>query len=441
MIQLPRLTPLRAEDPHARAVGARSIRALVAAAIPLCLTLACAATPVIWSSNDDVTREDAARAMGPIDEDPVSRPPRPEDFPVIPVRRSLRPCCAFGMGIKARVGSVPVPGVSIGNIIDLEDLGPHIYDSGMLMREAPGEEPRPQINPENNGLIYTCRGGFIDTAHVRDQSDWTVYLASEFARHIVSGQVIDLPDEGGTRRIVLSPPEGIRYTEIDIAAVSATLAQWAAFQLSIWHEIATWYGWTQVAGFPQTSSAFSPDDLYSNVVGMRVGNAIAHRYRQGSSLTYNGNAQAWIEQLIRHLRPVDKELAGEVMESLDQVWWNSKARIPDRDLVLRRSLETESPIAPWLPPDSVLSPKLRAGLDEACGSVREPLELQYPRFVLGHPISEWLTLQIRADEKLATQPPFDWMGRELDQVDFPVILSAVRRQIHETFGEWGDRPN
>jgi hypothetical protein len=345
------------------------------------------------------------------------------------------------MGIKARVGSVPVPGVSIGNIIDLEDLGPHIYDSGMLMREAPGEEPRPQINPENNGLIYTCRGGFIDTAHVRDQSDWTVYLASEFARHIVSGQVIDLPDEGGTRRIVLSPPEGIRYTEIDIAAVSATLAQWAAFQLSVWHEIATWYGWTQVAGFPQTSSAFSPDDLYSNVVGMRVGNAIAHRYRQGSSLTYNGNAQAWIEQLIRHLRPVDKELAGEVMESLDQVWWNSKARIPDRDLVLRRSLETESPIAPWLPPDSVLSPKLRAGLDEACGSVREPLELQYPRFVLGHPISEWLTLQIRADEKLATQPPFDWMGRELDQVDFPVILSAVRRQIHETFGEWGDRPN
>ena len=337
---------------------------------------------------------------------------------------------------------MPVPGVSIGNIIDLEELGPHIYDSGVLMREAPGEEPRPQINPENNGLIYTCRGGFIDTAHVRDQSDWTIYLATEFARHIVSGQVIDLPDEGGTRRIVLTPPEGIRLAEIDITAVSAALAQWTAFQLSVWHEIATWYGWTQVAGFPQTSSAFSPDDLYSNVVGMRVGNAIAHRYRLGSSLTYNDNAQAWIEQLIRHLGPVDKELrhrgdgvARPGVVELEGADSRSRPRAPPqpRDREPDRTVAAARLGPLTRPPDQT-----RRSLRHPA---REPVALQYPQFVLGRPISEWVRLKIVVDENLATQPPFDWMGREADHVDFPVILSAIRRQIRETFGEWGDRPD
>ena len=43
-----------------------------------------------------------------------------------------------------------------------ERLGRHVYDAGFLGRGA-GQEV---VALERNGLIYTCRGGFIDTAHV-----------------------------------------------------------------------------------------------------------------------------------------------------------------------------------------------------------------------------------------------------------------------------------
>jgi hypothetical protein len=35
------------------------------------------------------------------------------------------------------------------------------------------------------------------------------------------------------------------------------------FRISIWHEIATWYGFASIARRPEKTSAFSPEDLTS----------------------------------------------------------------------------------------------------------------------------------------------------------------------------------
>ena len=56
-------------------------------------------------------------------------------------------------------------------------------------------------------------------------------------------------------------------------AVAVPLAQWIAFQLSTWHEIATWFGWSALSIFPEEASAFSPEDLYSNLLGIRIAGA------------------------------------------------------------------------------------------------------------------------------------------------------------------------
>ena len=52
--------------------------------------------------------------------------------------------------------------------------------------------------------------------------------------------------------------------------LTASLAIWAGYQLSLWHEIATWYGWASFEAFPERASAFSPEDLYSNLLGAKL---------------------------------------------------------------------------------------------------------------------------------------------------------------------------
>jgi hypothetical protein len=63
------------------------------------------------------------------------------------------------------------------------------------------------------------------------------------------------------------------------------LAEWTAWQMSIWHETVTWFGWDAVPGFSEEASAFSPEDLYSNPLAARarlsarraVGDALQHQ--------------------------------------------------------------------------------------------------------------------------------------------------------------------
>ena len=96
-----------------------------------------------------------AAALLATDLSTFDRGERPEEVPVVPVRRRLRPCCGFGSSLRVRVGAVNIPGVSIGNIRSADDIGRHTYDAGRSAQD--------QIaGSERNGLVYTCRGGFID---------------------------------------------------------------------------------------------------------------------------------------------------------------------------------------------------------------------------------------------------------------------------------------
>jgi hypothetical protein len=37
-----------------------------------------------------------------------------------------------------------------------------------------------------------------------------------------------------------------------------------------WHEIAIWYGWANVPMFSERPSAVLPEDMYSNLLGIRI---------------------------------------------------------------------------------------------------------------------------------------------------------------------------
>jgi len=392
------------------------------------------ATSTRWRVNNHPTEVDVTRLLETKDTDTLFRDLHASEIPHIPVRKHFRPCCAFGSNLGVTLGIFPLPGYRITNILDPKELGHHAYDSGVV-RLGYDAENGGLLHLENNGIVYTCRGGFIDTAHVRDNVDWTIYLATTIARNLEQGVTIRLPDEIGKRRIVVQPVPADLVARIGRRRITLPLAQWAAFQIAVWHEIATWYGWSSVLGFPEVVSAFSPEDLYSNILGERIAIGIAAQRTASSEVIYNHSVDEWLAEILGHLGVVSKQLSLEAMRAVDGLWWDSEVRLPNAKLVLRRNLDLDDELSPWLVPDELMPRSLR----QACGDTPAPLLLNNPSNIAGVPCGDLIDLDIEIDDNLLRQPPFDRLGPRISQDDFPAIMQAIQTAARARFGENADR--
>src|SRR5215831_6786687 len=207
-----------------------------------------------------------------------------KDIADVPEPRKLRPCCIFGNDVGAEVGSVPVPGYEIRYTLDLGHLGTHQFNKGTVAFEPRGGKRI--LSDEVSGILYTCRGGFIDIAHVRDNADRTLFLAAQVGRLATTGGTINVTGDGAKHRIILKPLDPQLARKFGLREVVVSLAEWLNIQAGIWHEIATWYGWASTP-FSERPSAFSPEDLYSNLVGMKITGTILRRHAAGDELEYN----------------------------------------------------------------------------------------------------------------------------------------------------------
>ncbi|EOD80925.1 hypothetical protein D515_04904 [Grimontia indica] len=253
----------------------------------------------------------------------------------------VRPCCAFGKDLKAQVGGVPVPFFSVGNVLEAKGVGNHQYNDGSqgVSSSLLG------IGEEHNGLIFTQKGGFIDTAHVRDTADFTYYLFNEIRYRIGTDAEIPLPAELRDRVIVLkrndAPLKAQEKHEIavDIAGVMA-------FRLAQWHEIAQWFGLVSVAGFKELASAYSPEDLYSNMLGAKLAMSIL-RETPDLTLVEFGEAMdtAFAEKLSALEAAPERETSRRI-EALDGKWWDSTKRLPDKWVLLHRDYHLALSLTP-----------------------------------------------------------------------------------------------
>jgi hypothetical protein len=417
----------------------RSIVVLLLAVLPA--AIACARIPR-WVVSPEPTRAEVEALLET--GSAAKLPPETvtvRDIPDIPVREHLRPCCAFGSELRASIVGIGIPGYRIPNILGPGDIGPHTYDSGAFTATSDGRAS-PGFDRERNGLVYTCRGGFIDTAHVRDYTDWALYFAAQIGRRMTEGGEIVIPDEGGHRRVVVKPLPTKLLDQVGLKLAATSLGHWMAFQTSVWHEIATWYGWGSVPGFPERASAFSPEDLYSNMIGSKIMLAITARQSARSEPDYNHAFDAWFARTLEMLGAVPAELGNEVTVALDGLWWDSSRRLPDVNLVKRRNFDAGDPVAPWLAPLSVLPEKTRRALDEACGADRAPIIFPNRDVARGIAIADYLNLEIEPEEAIAAQEPFKSMGRSrITQVDFPKIIAVIREQARAELGPRVDLPD
>jgi hypothetical protein len=358
----------------------------------------------------------------------------------IPAPGSLRPCCAFGSGLRVSLGGVTVPGVEIVNTIGVDELGLHKYDNGPIALAAsrPGA---PVINDERNGLVYTCRGGFIDTAHVRDWADMTLFLSTRIAHLLEPGGSIDLHDEGATRRVVIKPVKPKLIEEYGRNRIAVPIAQWVAFQLSVWHEIVTWYGWSATGIFSEQASSFSPEDLYSNTFGIKLSGVLIYGNAVGSEVLYNESMNVALPKLLLRLGAVPGPVAAQAAEAVDGVWWNSKLDLPETDLVTRRNFSTGPKVDPWLVTQSELPRALSPGVSTLCGSNPRPVPLRLPTSAAGLPINKRATVEFVVNDTVAKEMPLPRPGsRAVTQADFPRLIDSIRKAARERFGPKYDQP-
>lgn len=364
------------------------------------------------------------------------------EIPDVAEPTRLRPCCVFGNDVAVSVGSIPVPGYEVRNVLGVDDLGTHTYNNGTLSLQRP-EEGRGIVTDEASGILYTCRGGFIDIAHVRDNADRTFYLAARIARLPATGGTIPLVDEGGERRAVVRPLDPNLVRKYGIREVIIGVAEFLDFQASIWHEIATWYRWSSTA-FSEQPSAFSPEDLYSNLLGLKIAGEIVRRHAGTTEEDYDRNVTAILRDALTKLGALPADGSRFAFQYVDGIWWDSTKRVPDNQLVRHRNFDVGPKIYPWKLVDAQSSTSLIAKGEEyekVCGGDWTPLGLEVPEALHGVPYRQMATLEIRPDEILLENGfKAPKTGSTVTQEDFPALIDAIARECEAELGPGAGKP-
>lgn len=392
----------------------------------------------------------------------------------LPERDSLRYCCAFGTDLKVRF-FVNLPLIRVGAIVGMDELGRHHYDGGGLIAEFISalmgfakslglpvgrwpvddviagrveETPRaasifsnPFDNVENNGLIYTCRAGFLDTSHVREQIDWVAYLIAALDRQLGEPGILQLPPEGAARAVELRaiPDELVAAVGRDELVVA--MAQWIAYEYSVWHEIAQWYGWSLWELYPEVVSGFSPEDPISNVIGIDMMSGIDYRQELASHESFNRWSERNLLDALVPLGPVDASLSEQATLELDGLWWNSDEWLPDRGVVTRRYMDSDGDLLPWLFPDAQASSDLRARLAGSCGETPDPTRFVVASSLGALVFDDYATLTLTMNDFLEGHPALVHMGERFTHRELPLLVEQVRRENWEKYGPRAELPD
>ena len=255
---------------------------------------------------------------------------------VAPTERSPRPrtCCAFAANLPLHLGSAHVP-VEFGIVTSAKALGPHSYEGDAASREA-------------NGIIFTRRGGFIDTGHMREWADLTARLIVQLRPLLLRGAgTIRLPPRDGEIRIDVKSA----VPEAELASTSSLLARRVAFQISIWVEITQHYGHSVMRGAEEYFSSFTPEDLYSNLFGTELGAAAL-----ASPIPYDRAFDALLSSRLAELEATSSAEARRVLGALAGRWWRAGTPWPAPDIPIAHSFDIGPHVTPLLPPPDVATP-------------------------------------------------------------------------------------
>lgn len=325
----------------------------------------------------------AVQALKPAGADPGSHPPR-----------IIRTCCMFG----SRVGVVGIPFLKLSAITSTEKMGQHRFLGGAS---------------ESNGVVYTLHGGFIDMGHLRDNADWTAWIYTLLETHREDTLIERvLGYEGGEKRLSIHLPADVSDEDMLL------LAGRIAYDLAVWHEIATWYGVSSVPLVSEQYSSFSVEDTYSNLQGVLLGMEAIR-----SPLPYEEAMTALVAARLQKLGAVEDEQSTiAAMERVRDIWWTRLRRYPSAKVVMLRNVHPYAAVYPIL-------------VDQPAEIPHSFLPLLLPPVnTQGDTLTQFYTFSIRANHKFPLKRLFPGDKDPLvTQHDFPLFLADINTEYATGF--------
>lgn len=310
--------------------------------------------------------------------------------PDVRPHRIIRTCCSFGTEMQL----FAVPGFKLTEITSIEKIGSHRYLG----------DPE-----EENGIVYTRRGGFIDMGHLRDQVDWTAFIYKQLTENTwEKNQELILGREGGEKTLKVNLPDHISDNDLILLAGKIT------YDLSVWHEIATWFGASTIPFVPERYSSFSIEDAYSNLLGVTIGIKALQ-----SELPFEEAVTKIINETLKGLDVVANETETYLaMESVRNIWWTRDRKLPSSKVLLQRELQVYSCLQPWIVPGWE-SPN------------NEPLELKVPDTdSTGTDLNTYYALEFKLNYKFPFRKIFpERRDRSITQNDFERMLTQISLEL------------
>jgi len=310
-------------------------------------------------------------------------------------------CWSAVGGLRGVYGSDQPP--TLGTVfIGPGRLGMHSYQGG---------------GTEKNGIMYTCKAGHIDIAHLRKAADWTAYLADKTYKELKQGDTtfsfkLYEPSRYFVRLEYPANWDDLEELEKDQIArdVSIKLGQYCAFTALTWHEILTWFGYSSLPWYPEFPSAFSWEDTFSNLLGTRLA----------------------VEALLSTRHSYDEALTLALDRELERLGVQSKD-------IKKRNLDTgldDGFVTPWIVP---LLPE--------CEGV-EPQAYPVPNLRLLEMHGFSVKLEIEPREHLQkgvirriVYPDREQRRKRIEPaVHFPIIMEYIRQDAIERYGPAADVP-
>ncbi|MES2528648.1 MAG: DUF4056 domain-containing protein [Bdellovibrionota bacterium] len=310
------------------------------------------------------------------------------------IAETSRACCNF-------VSHPVLDSLGLFQFLDAEKLGTHSYH---------------QKEKDPMGLVYTCKGGFVDVAHLRDNADWTAHILFNLPKWIGSGKTIDARNEGGfkSRRVYFPKMEPKKISELssdDLAKISVAMG----FGFATLHEIVT--GFSIAVSFPVTlvmyerASSFSVEDQYSNLLGAHLGAEAAQ-----AKGPYEDEMTKILSRTIKKLSPLSLDETKAVHESLHHRWWK-KDLLGRNRMVAKRNYGFKGEIFG----DTV------AGLSQ-CQNM-EPLPVEVPdKLSNGMSVSDYFLIQGEVNRKFTRQmiKSKKMVKPIITQKDYPGFISTIK---------------
>jgi hypothetical protein len=160
------------------------------------------------------------------------------------------------------------------------------------------------ITDEPVGYVYTGAAGLVDIGHVRDNADMTFWIYA----HLMNGEHA-FTTYGGAVGVPNIPTSQSQV--LALAGAIAYVDAWA-------HEISTW-GDTTIWNNDSVEdfSAFSPEDMSSNIVGIRVATNAIQAGGGAAVLTFDQQMDIALAKMMTELDAQQAKVTTPLVDSLE----------------------------------------------------------------------------------------------------------------------------